>query len=103
LLILPSYEEGLPYVIIEAMLSGLPVISTSVGGIPEVVKDGVNGFLINPGDYKSLADRIIYLCCDEQLRLSIGNSNREEAQLLYSQEIIFRELEDIYDKLIERQ
>jgi len=49
MLILPSYDEGLPYVIIEALASGLPIVSTSVGGIPEAVEDGINGFIIEPG------------------------------------------------------
>lgn len=100
LLLLPSYEEGLPYVLIEAMAYGLPIITTPVGGIPEVIKDGINGFLINPGDYESLANRIIYLSQNEQLRLSMGDINREEFRQYYSQEFIFRDLEATYSNLI---
>jgi glycosyltransferase involved in cell wall biosynthesis len=99
LLLLPSCEEGLPYVLIEAMLSGLPIITTPVGGIPEVIREGRNGYLVNPGDFEALADRIISLSRDERLRLSMGKLNQEQAQQLYSQESIFRELENIYDYL----
>jgi glycosyltransferase involved in cell wall biosynthesis len=102
LLILPSYEEGLPYVIIEAMASGLPIISTPVGGIPEVIKEGINGFLINPGDYEALANRIIQLVQNKELRLTIGHKNQEDAKNKYAQEQIFLNLENIYNHLMEK-
>ncbi|MBC7876523.1 MAG: glycosyltransferase family 4 protein [Anaerolineales bacterium] len=101
LLLLPSYEEGLPYVLIEAMAYGLPIITTPVGGIPEVVRDGTNGILITPGDYEALANAIVHLVQNEQLRLLMGNNNREDAKKYYSQEIIFNELEAAYSSLIE--
>lgn len=103
LLLLPSYEEGLPYVIIEAMAAGLPIISTHVGAIPEVIKEGTNGFLINPGDYEALAGRIVRLCRDEELRLQIGHANHDKATRLYAQDVIFQELEAIYDQLVNNQ
>ncbi|WP_052259489.1 glycosyltransferase family 4 protein [Flavobacterium sp. KMS] len=59
--ILPSYNEGLPISILEAMSYGLPILSTNVGGIPEVVKENANGYLINPGDKKALSDKILYI------------------------------------------
>jgi glycosyltransferase involved in cell wall biosynthesis len=99
LLILPSYEEGLPYVIIEAMATGLPIIATQVGAIPEVIKEHINGFLISPGDYRALAERILRLCRDAELRLQIGCANYEEAKRLYVQEAVFQELEAVYDRL----
>ena len=103
LLLLPSYEEGMPYVIVEAMAAGLPIISTPVGAIPEVIEEGINGFLINPGDYQALARRVVQLCRDEELRLQIGHTNRDKASRLYAQEVIFQELEAIYDQLVHSQ
>lgn len=56
--ILPSYNEGLPIAILEAMAYAHPVISTPVGGIPEVVKNGQNGMLVKPGDTQNIAEAI---------------------------------------------
>jgi glycosyltransferase involved in cell wall biosynthesis len=56
--ILPSYNEGLPMVIIEAMACEIPVISTPVGGIPEVIVEGVTGYLVNPGDIKAITNKL---------------------------------------------
>jgi glycosyltransferase involved in cell wall biosynthesis len=58
ILILPSYGEGLPISILEAMASGCSIISTNVGAIPEIIKDKVNGYIIKPGDIESLRERI---------------------------------------------
>ena len=59
--ILTSKWEGLPISILEAMAVGLPIISTAVGGIPEIIKDSMNGFLINYGDYRSFSETILLL------------------------------------------
>lgn len=77
--ILPSYNEGLPIAVLEALSVGLPIISTPVGGIPEVVKDGYNGFLIQPGDIKALADKLALLSNDGALRNAMGQRSREIA------------------------
>jgi glycosyltransferase involved in cell wall biosynthesis len=59
LMVIPSLTEALPCVLLEAMASQVPVIATAVGGIPEVIEDGVNGYLVSPGQPAQLADRII--------------------------------------------
>jgi glycosyltransferase involved in cell wall biosynthesis len=64
-LALPSYSEGLPVVLLEAMASGTPCVATHVGGIPEVVKDGHTGYLIDPADRTALVDRIERLFADD--------------------------------------
>jgi glycosyltransferase involved in cell wall biosynthesis len=56
--VLPSYSEGLPRVIYEAMAAGLPVVASSVSGIPEIVQESVTGFLVQPGDENALAERM---------------------------------------------
>lgn len=78
--ILPSYYECLPISILEAMAAGLPIIATPVGGIPEVVKEGENGFLVLPGDINTLAERIERIVIDRKLRKVMGNKSREIAE-----------------------
>lgn len=70
--ILPSYKEGLPMSIIEAMSYGLPIISTKVGGIPDLIADKKNGYLFTPGDKKEMFKHIKSLIENEQLRKSMG-------------------------------
>lgn len=77
--VLPTYAEAMPMSVIEAMAAGLPVISTAVGGIPELIKDGVDGFLFPPGDVKVLAEKILFLLNNKNIRLSIGKKARQKA------------------------
>ncbi len=73
-----SYSfEGHPYVILEAMAAGLPIISTKWACIPEIVEDGVNGFLIEPENVQQLADRILLLLEDQNLRRRMGRASRD--------------------------
>lgn len=74
--VLPSYNEGLPMALLEAMAWGLPVITTPVGGIPELVTQAQNGLLVNPGDIQQLSEAIQSLIENETLRLSLGNAAR---------------------------
>lgn len=57
-MVLPSYNEGLPMAVLEAMSYGLPIVSTKVGDIPVAVKDGVNGYIVEPGDIVALKDSL---------------------------------------------
>ncbi|HEY9802898.1 MAG TPA: glycosyltransferase family 4 protein [Leptolyngbyaceae cyanobacterium] len=75
--LLPSYNEGLPMAILEAMGWELPIVTTPVGGIPEVIISGKNGLLVNPGDVQQLSAAIQLLVEDESLRLSMGRLARE--------------------------
>ena len=97
--ILPSYTEGLPISILEAMSYGLPVISTPVGGIPEVIEDGENGFLITPGDKVSLYNAIIKLITNKELRKSMGEESYKKVQQHISKNISMK-LENIYKELL---
>lgn len=72
---LSSLWEGLPCAIIEARLCKLPVVAYDVGGIREVIKNGYNGFLIQPGDWKRLAEKFSQLVCSQELYASMYNNN----------------------------
>ena len=75
--LLPSYNEGLPMALLEAMSWGLPVITTPVGGIPEVITHNETGFLVNPGDVQQLAEALQSLIENKSLRLKLGSAARQ--------------------------
>lgn len=77
--ILISNFEGFGNALVECAMAGKPVIGSAVGGITEIIEDGMNGFLINPGDYEALAKRIELLITNEDLRKKIGASAKETA------------------------
>jgi glycosyltransferase involved in cell wall biosynthesis len=80
--VLPSYAEGLPMALLEAMAWGLPAITTPVGSIPEHVRDGVHGILVRPGDVSELAGAIERLVMDDALRAGMGERARGAAEPL---------------------
>lgn len=96
--ILPSYHEGVPISILEAESYGLPIISTKVGGIPEIVADGENGILIIPGDQDSLYQAIITLIDNKNIAISMGNKSLAIAEE-HLPEHVEKQLTDMYNKL----
>jgi glycosyltransferase involved in cell wall biosynthesis len=96
--VLPSYNEGLPMALLEAMGWGIPPIVTPVGGIPELIIGNRNGLLVIPGDIQQLSDEIQLLIENEHLRISLGNAARQTVApfdvKIYSQQLnqIYREL-----------
>jgi glycosyltransferase involved in cell wall biosynthesis len=97
--VLPSYAEGMPVAILEAMAVGLPIVTTPVGATPDVVEDGVNGFLIEPGDVSQLAARLIQLLQDENLRREMGQRNREKVLAEYDISVFVDRLSQVYEEL----
>jgi glycosyltransferase involved in cell wall biosynthesis len=98
--VLPSYNEGLPMSVLEAMAHGLPVVSTPVGGIPEAVSDGVEGFLVAPGDEAALADRLHRLLGDEHLSRKMGETARAKVERCFSTEVVVPQFETLYAELL---
>ena len=96
LFILTSYDEGLPISLLEAMSYGLPVITTPVGGIPEVVDDGVEGFIVQPGDVDAIAEALTKLLSSTELCERMGKAGRERIENGYTPSAVFPILKSIY-------
>jgi glycosyltransferase involved in cell wall biosynthesis len=93
---LPSYDEAMPVSLLEAMSAGVPVIASPVGGIPEVVVDGVSGYLAAPGDTATLERLLRKLLLDRPFGERIGAAGRESARLRFAPERTLPRLEEIY-------
>lgn len=94
--VLPSYAEGVPMALLEAMAEGLPVITTPVGGIPQVVRHGDNGLMVVPGDVAGIADALEQLLASDDLRASLGMRARATIQAHYSLASALEMLQGLY-------
>lgn len=101
--VLPSHNEGLPMSLLEAMSWGMPVISTEVGGIPELVRNGIDGLLVPAGDSAKLAAAIARLCQDQALREDMGTAARQRVESTFSREAVLPRLEAIYQSLMPKR
>ncbi len=99
LLVLPSYAEGLPVALLEAMAAGLPVVTTPVGGVGDFFVQGVNGLLVSPGDLPALASAMIHLLNDDQLRRTMGQHNRQQALEQFATPQYARRLLALYEEV----
>jgi glycosyltransferase involved in cell wall biosynthesis len=99
ILVLPSHVENLPMVIIEAMASGLPVVATAVGGIPDVIEHGAEGLLVPPGNPAALADAIAALLLDPAQRQRMALAGRRKYEMRYAPRCVMPQLEGIYREL----
>lgn len=97
--ILPSYNEGLPISILEAMSYGMPIISTPVGGIPEVVKDGKNGVLVTPGNKEQIWQAIKHYI-DNPARIEREGAKSVEIVKPYTPDFVLNNLKKIYIDLL---
>jgi glycosyltransferase involved in cell wall biosynthesis len=99
-LVLPSYaHEGIPQIILQAQAMSRAVVATTIGGIPEVVRDGVTGLLIPPKDSQALADKIGILLGDPKLRDRLGEAGRAQVEKNYSIDAMGERLLVLYEKL----
>jgi glycosyltransferase involved in cell wall biosynthesis len=101
--VLTSRTEGLPLVLLEAMAMGLPVVSTAVGGIPDLIEDGVTGFLVPPGDERELTKKLVWLATHPSTGLRVGQAAREMALRLYSLDKMAEGYESLYARLVARR
>jgi glycosyltransferase involved in cell wall biosynthesis len=97
--VLPTWREGFPNVVIEAMATGLPVVATPVGAIAEVIEDGRSGLLVPARDAKALEAALRRLIDDPTLRAALGARARERVEERYTREAVVARLAAIYDEL----
>lgn len=100
-LVLPSittktWTEQFGYVLVEAMASGIPVVASSCGAIPEVVRNGENGFLVRPGNPVELSEKIVQLLKDDSLREKLGKKGRLTVESRYSLKNVVPKLKNLY-------
>ena len=98
--LLPSVNEGTPVSAIEALASGTPVVATRVGGVPDVVTDGTDGFLVDPGDTDAAAERLAELARDPELRARFGAAGSASARERYSVERLVDDVDRLYRTLL---
>ena len=100
-LILPSGNEGTPVSAIEALAAGRPVVATRVGGVPDVVRDGEDGFLVDAGATDDLAERLERLARDPELRKRMGEAGRSRVLPRYAVDRLVADVDRLYRTLLE--
>jgi len=98
--LLTSLNEGIPVTIIEAMMAGLPVVATEVGGVSEIVVNGETGLLVPPGNPDAIAKALRQLATDVDLRIRLGRAGRQRAEILFSEDRMFAEYDAIVSRFI---
>ena len=102
-LVLSSFTEGIPNVLLEAFAYGKPAVATSVGGVPEVMRDGVDGWLVEPGDAEAIARRVLDLLKDPARRTQMGSAARLSIEQNYDFQKRMRVLEQMYVRALGRR
>ncbi len=95
-LCLTSHSEGMPNAVLEAMAAARPVVAVRVGGVPELVEDGVTGFLVSPGDDRGMAEAVGRLLGDADLALEMGAAARRKAETTHSRSVAATTLDGLY-------
>jgi len=98
-LIHPTYYDGQPIVILEAMSAGLPIISTDVGSIAETVMDGENGFIIPPGRPDKIAEKILLLYRDKNLRTSMSAMSKKIYETRFTKEVFLNNVQRVFHQV----
>lgn len=96
---LPSYAEGFPMAVLDAWAYGLPVVTTPVGGVPDIVVNGKNGLLFNPGDVGELAQKLSMLIESDELRMKISRESLHLANTTFNVNTIANQLANIYEEI----
>lgn len=98
--VLASHFEGMGRVLLEAMAAGLPIVATRVGGIPDLVVDQETGFLVEPHNPEQLAQSILRLASDLELRKRMGNSGRQRVDSRFSATTMLKQIDSVYQEVL---
>jgi glycosyltransferase involved in cell wall biosynthesis len=98
-----SHSEGSPYVLLEAMAAGLPIVATAVGGVPEMVENNETALLVPPSDPQAMADAIGRLLSDEKLAARVAKNASELVSSRFSPETYVQSLAEIYREVISKR
>jgi glycosyltransferase involved in cell wall biosynthesis len=101
--VLPSFFEGMGRVILEAMAMEKPVVASRVGGIPDLIDQGVNGLLVRPGDPRELADALEKVLSDNGLGRKLGRAGRKRIKNQFSADVMVQSIEKLYRELLARK
>jgi glycosyltransferase involved in cell wall biosynthesis len=99
-LLLPSVNEGTPVSVIEALAAGRPAVATRVGGVPDVIRDGIDGYLVDAGDVEALAARLGELAGDPERRRRMGAAGQERVLERYAVDRLIDDIDSLYRRLL---
>jgi glycosyltransferase involved in cell wall biosynthesis len=100
---LPSGNEGTPVTVIEALAAGKPVVAYEVGGVPDVVREDVDGFLVPPGSTSGMAERLAQLAADPELGRRLGEAGRERVLERYGVGRLLDDIDQLYRETIAKK
>jgi glycosyltransferase involved in cell wall biosynthesis len=100
LFIFPTYAEGMPYTLLESIASGTPIITTRVGGIPDVIINSIHGFFVEPKDVNGLADAIKKLITNRQLMRNMSSHCIKRAKEYYGMERLVEQFSQCYNEIL---
>jgi glycosyltransferase involved in cell wall biosynthesis len=103
IVVLTSLNEGTPVSLIEAMAAGKPIVATNVGGVKDIVKDGVSGYLVESGNLEEFSNRLVKLIKDPEKRRGFGRNGRDIVKLRFSKERLIKDTEKLYNTILRKR
>ncbi|MGB9642524.1 MAG: glycosyltransferase, partial [Candidatus Ratteibacteria bacterium] len=99
IVVIPSLWEGFPVIALEAMACGKPIIATKVGDLPEILQHRISGLLVEPGNPQDLANSILMLAADHNMRIQMGNNAKNQVEKFSATDMV-KKYSEIYNRLI---